>query len=161
MSTCQVLLQTQYKLQPQSIVFCFQDAILQYEGISRQLLYFRGLKSHCPLTVYNISMKKRSYPQGKVKAIAKAYIKNKFNGAATGMEVYNTTNRNSAKRMISKALKSPEVKNAIQEELAAVGITREYINKQMYKAIDKNIELGKPSQAVGAQLLIQAQKIYN
>jgi len=106
-------------------------------------------------------MKKRSYPQGKVKAIAKAYIKNKFNGAATGMEVYNTTNRNSAKRMISKALKSPEVKNAIQEELAAVGITREYINKQMYKAIDKNIELGKPSQAVGAQLLIQAQKIYN
>jgi len=106
-------------------------------------------------------MKKRSYPQGKVKAIAKAYIKNKFNGAATGMEVYNTTNRNSAKRMMSKALKSPEVKNAIQEELAAVGITREYINKQMYKAIDKNIELGKPSQAVGAQLLIQAQKIYN
>lgn len=113
------------------------------------------------MTVYNISMKKRSYPQGKVKAIAKAYIKNKFNGAATGMEVYNTTNRNSAKRMMSKALKSPEVKNAIQEELAAVGITREYINKQMYKAIDKNIELGKPSQAVGAQLLIQAQKIYN
>ena len=106
-------------------------------------------------------MKKRSYPQGKVKAIAKAYIKNKFNGAATGMEVYNTTNRNSAKRMMSKALKSPEIKNAIQEELAAVGITREYINKQMYKAIDKNIELGKPSQAVGAQLLIQAQKIYN
>lgn len=106
-------------------------------------------------------MKKRSYPQGKVKAIAKAYIKNKFNGAATGMEVYNTTNRNSAKRMMSKALKSPEVKNAIQEELAAVGITREYINKQMYKAIDKNIEFGKPSQAVGAQLLIQAQKIYN
>lgn len=106
-------------------------------------------------------MKKRSYPQGKVKAIAKAYVKNKFNGTKTGLEVYNTTNKNSAKAMMNKALKSPEVQNAIQEELAEAGITKEYINKMMYKAINKNIEEGKPSQAVGAQLIIQAQKIYN
>lgn len=106
-------------------------------------------------------MKRRSFPEGKVKAIAKAYVKNKFNGAKTGLEIYNTTNRNSAKRMMSKALKSPVVQNAIQEELAQVGITREYLNKQMYKAIERNIEYGKPSQAVGAQLIIQGQKIYN
>lgn len=100
-------------------------------------------------------MKKR-----KVQAIAKSYVKNGFNGAATGMEVYNTTKRQNAKSMINKALKNPQVQNAIQQELDKAGITREYLNQKFKQAIDINIE-GKPSQAVLAQLLIQGQKIYN
>lgn len=95
------------------------------------------------------------------KAIAKAYIKAKFNGAEAGIEVFNTKKRKNASVMMRKALQSPDVKNAIQEELAQAGLTKDYINKMMFKSIEKNIEFGKPSQAVGAQLLIQAQKIYN
>lgn len=95
------------------------------------------------------------------KAIAKAYIKHKYNGAKAGLEVFNTTNKDSAKAMMHNALKSPDVKKAIQEELAEAGITKEYLNKMMFTAIEKNIKEGKPSQAVGAQLIIQGQKIYN
>lgn len=105
-------------------------------------------------------MVKRGIGKTKAKAIAKSYIKNKFNGTKTGLDVYNTTNPNSAKRMISKALKLPEVQNAIQQELAEAGLTKEYLNKTMYDAIEIN-KHGKPSQAVLAQLIIQGQKIYN
>lgn len=97
----------------------------------------------------------------RAKAIAKAYIESDFNGAEAGLKVFNTTKRKHASTMMKKALKSPSVQNAIQEGLVKAGIDQEYINVKFKQAIDNNLTYGKPSQAVGAQLLIQAQKIYN
>lgn len=95
------------------------------------------------------------------KAIAKAYVKSKFNGAKAGLEVFNTTNRDSAKTMMHKVLKVPQVQNDIQEELSKSGLTREFINKNLYKGINHNLTYGKASQAVGADLLKTVMKVYN
>lgn len=97
----------------------------------------------------------------RAKAIAKAYINAKFNGAEAGLKVFNTKKRKNASVMMRKALGVKEVQNEIQAELAKEGIDRGFINKYFKKGIEYNIDNGKPSQAVGAQLLIQAQKIYN
>lgn len=106
--------------------------------------------------LYNIGMNKL-----RSKAIAKAYVKAKFNGAAAGMEVFNTTKRTSAKSMMTKALKVPQVQNDIQEELSKAGMDKEFINKALHKGITHNLTYGKASQAVGADLLKQVMKVYN
>src|SRR5574343_497531 len=98
-------------------------------------------------------------PTMKQKAFAKAYVKNKFNGKKAVLEVYDVKEGN-AKGLAHNTLKNPLVQNAIQEELAKAGLSREYLNKTMYDAIEIN-KGGKPSQAVLAQLLIQAQRIYS
>lgn len=95
------------------------------------------------------------------KAIARAYVKAKFNGAEAGMQVFNTTKRKNAAVMMRKAMQSPQVKESIQEELAKAGLDKEYINKKLYKSIEHNLQYGKASQAVGADLLKTAMKIYN
>lgn len=97
----------------------------------------------------------------RAKAIAKAYIEKKFNGAEAGLQIFNTHSRKNASTMMKNALQSPKVQSSIQEELAKEGIDHEFINKYFKKGIENNLENGKPSQAVGAQLLMQAQKIYN
>ena len=94
-------------------------------------------------------------------SIAKAYIKSKFNGAEAGMQIFNTKKRKNASVMMRKTLQSPYVQGAIQEELAKTGIDHKFINKHFKLGIENNLKYGKHSQAVGAQLLIQAQKIYN
>ena len=96
----------------------------------------------------------------RTKAIAKAYIESGYNGAESGLKVFNTTKRKNASVMMRKALQTKNVQNEIQAQLAKAGIDEEFINTTMYQAIETN-KLGKPSQAVLAQLLIQAQKIYN
>lgn len=94
-------------------------------------------------------------------AIAKAYVKAKFNGAEAGMEVFNTKKRKNAAVMMRKAMQSPQVQESIQEELKKAGLDKEFINKALYKGISHNLQYGKASQAVGADLLKTAMKIYN
>lgn len=101
---------------------------------------------------------KPSKPSFKQKQFAKEYIKNKFNAQKAALQVYDVK-PNLAKQLGHNTLKNPMVQNEIQKGLAKAGLTPEYINESMYEAIEINKQ-GKPSQAVLAQLLTQAQKIY-
>lgn len=101
----------------------------------------------------------RTKPTAKQKAFVKAYIKRKFNASAAASDVYDVKKDQSA-NLGHQVLNKPIVQQTIKEELTKAGISLDYVNDTMKEAMELN-KAGKPSQAVLAQLIIHAHKLYN
>lgn len=107
----------------------------------------------------------RSTPQRKTltlkeKQFAKKYIEYQGNGAKAALDVYNTNKRNS-RNVAHITLKKPHVQQEIKDLLNKNGLDLETLTGVTQEAIYNNLQNGKASQAVGADLLKLMFKLHN
>ena len=99
-------------------------------------------------------------PSLKQKAFAKKYIEYKGNGAKAALEVYDTT-KEYAKNVAYITLQKEGTKRAIEEIMNKNQLDLDTLTEYGSEAIQNNLTLGKPSQAVGADLLKFYYKLHN
>lgn len=99
-------------------------------------------------------------PTLKQRKFAKEYVKNGGNASKAVMEVYNTKKKN-AHLIGYQNMKKPVVQKTIQELLNKNGLRLEDLTEITTKAIKHNLQYGKASQAVGADLLKFTYKLHN
>lgn len=77
--------------------------------------------------------------------------------------VYNTHSkrRESIRTMAKDVMKRPIVKEYLNEQLNRAGLSLENLNDKLYNAINHNLDNGKPSQAVGGDLLKFSYKLHD
>ena len=89
----------------------------------------------------------------KQKLFAKKYVQTMGNAQQAALEVYNTTKKVHAANIGRVNLTKPVVQEEIKKILLKKGIDLEWGSEKLKEAIQMNLEEGKPSQAVGADLL--------
>ena len=99
-------------------------------------------------------------PTLKQKMFAKKYIEYKGNASKAALEVYDTKPELS-QQVGHITLKQEGTQRAIEEILAKNQIDLETLSAYGSEALQNNLTLGKPSQAVGADLLKFYYKLYN
>lgn len=99
-------------------------------------------------------------PTLKQKLFAKAYVKNKGNGAKAARESYNVSQRNSH-NLAFQVLQKPVVQKEISQQLTEAGLGIEDLNNYTKQSIDHNLKFGKASQAVAASLIALSYKMHN
>lgn len=93
----------------------------------------------------------------KAKVYAKTYIKNKFNGTKTALELYDTTDRNVAHAIASENLHKPVFRNAIVEEMEKQGIDDEFINRIIKRNTEQDKNYSASNQAIDIALKVQGK----
>lgn len=84
----------------------------------------------------------------KAKQFAKVYIRNKFNGTKTALEVYDPKNKEVANAIASENLRKPLFQKAIEEELSEQGLTDEIVVKEQKKVIIQDKHLPSKNVAI-------------
>lgn len=105
-------------------------------------------------------MAKGDKPTLKQKKFAKAYVENGGNATQAALETYNTQAKQ-AKVIGYQNINKPVVKKTIEELLNKNGLNLEKLTELTTSAIKNNLKNGKPSQAVGADLLKFTYKLHN
>lgn len=99
-------------------------------------------------------------PTLKQRKFAKEYVKNGGNASKAALEVYDT--KKSDSHVIGyQNLQKPVVQKTIQDLLNKSGLKLEDLTEITTKAIKHNLQYGKASQAVGADLLKFTYKLHN
>ena len=99
-------------------------------------------------------------PTLKHKKFAKAYIENQGNASKAALEAYNIKPED-APTIGYQNMQKPIVQQTITELLNKAGIDLETLTDYGNEALQNNLTLGKPSQAVGADLLKFYYKLHN
>lgn len=96
------------------------------------------------------------------KIFARKYVEKNFNGTQAVLDSpYNVGSKASAKQIASQNLRDPLVQKEIKAVMQEKGMSEDWLIDKMKGAIEYNLDEGKPNQAVGANLLDKALKIYN
>ena len=98
-------------------------------------------------------------PSVKMRKFAKAYIENGGIASKAVREAYDVKSARNASVLGNSMLQNPMVQKTIKEYLDKSGLNLEYISDKIKSTIDYNLENGKPSQAVGADLLKFSAKL--
>lgn len=116
--------------------------------------------------IYNKGMaNNNNTPTIKQKMFAKAFVEgilkeNKPNASKAALETYNVKPAN-APNLGYQLMEKEPVQIEIKSLLDKAGITLDYLSDSSKDAIDYNLKGGKPSQAVGADLLKFMFKLHN
>lgn len=100
-------------------------------------------------------------PSLKQKIFAKKYVDTLGNAQQAALEVYDVKNKVNAGNIGHANLKKPHIQEEIRKILERKGITLDDMTNDLGDAIKMNLAEGKPSQAVGADLLKFAFKLHD
>jgi hypothetical protein len=106
-------------------------------------------------------MPKLKRPSLKQKLFAKKYVETLGNGRQSALEVYDVKNKVNASSIAKRNLEKPYVQEEIRKILLRKGIDLDWSTDNLKSAIESNLKEGKPSQAVGADLLKFAFKLHD
>lgn len=97
----------------------------------------------------------------KQKLFAKKYVDTMGNAQQAALEVYDVKKRSTAGNIGHENLKKPLVQEEIKKILVRKGIDLDDMTQDLHDAIKTNLADGKPSMAVGADLLKFAYKLHD
>lgn len=100
-------------------------------------------------------------PSLKQKMFARKYVEKMGNATAAALEVYEVGNKHNATNIGNANLNKPVVQEEIKKIMLKKGIDLDWASDNLKDSIDKNLSEGKPSQAVGADLLKFVFKLHD
>ena len=106
-------------------------------------------------------MPKLRRPSLKQKLFAKKYVEKMGNATAAAIEVYGVKSRHNATNIGNANLKKVAVQEEIKKLLLRKGISLDWASDNLKDAVEKNLTEGKPSSAVGADLLKFVYKLHD
>jgi hypothetical protein len=106
-------------------------------------------------------MPRLNRPSLKNKKFIKSFIDNGGNATKAVLDAYPVKSAKVATVMGHDLLEKPYIQEEISKALIRQGITIDWLNDNVRDAISDNLSNGKPSQAVGADLLKFMYKLHN
>jgi len=102
-------------------------------------------------------LKRASFKQ---KQFARKYIQNKGDATKTALDVYDVKPKN-AKQLGHQTVNHPFVQEELKKSLAKYNLNIDTSTEQLARSVQYNLDEGKPSQAVGADLLKFIYKLHD